>query len=102
MKQQLNGSNFLLYHPHQRRLNYSRRTEDSNLITHMNTETFIIVNPTAGDSQAEKRWQDFENDLKKNRIHYHAVMTQYQNHATELISEADSSGYNRIGVFSGD
>jgi len=68
----------------------------------MNTETFIIVNPTAGDGQAEKRWQDFENDLKKNRIHYNAVITQYQNHATELISEAVSSGYNRIGVFSGD
>ena len=68
----------------------------------MKSETFIIVNPTAGDGQAEKRWQDFENDLKKNRIHYNAVITQYQNHATELISEAVSSGYNRIGVFGGD
>ena len=68
----------------------------------MNTETFIIVNPTAGDGQAEKRWQNFENDLKKNRIHYHAVITEYQNHATELISEAVSSGYNRIGIFGGD
>ena len=68
----------------------------------MNTETFIIVNPTAGDGQAEKRWQDFENDLKKNQIQYHAILTEYQNHATELISRAVSSGYNRIGVFSGD
>ena len=68
----------------------------------MNAETFIIVNPTAGDDQAEKRWQDFENDLKKNRIHYHAVITEYQNHATELISEAVSSGFNRIGIFGGD
>lgn len=68
----------------------------------MNTETFIIVNPTAGDDQAEKRWQNFENDLKKNLIHYHAVITEYQNHATELISEAVSSGYNRIGIFGGD
>ena len=68
----------------------------------MKSETFIIVNPTAGDGQAEKRWQDFENDLKKNHIHYHAVITEYQNHATELISKAISSGYNRIGVFSGD
>ena len=68
----------------------------------MDTETFIIVNPTAGDGQAEKRWQDFENDLKKNHIHYHDVITEYKNHATELISEAVSSGYNRIGVFGGD
>ena len=68
----------------------------------MNTKTFIIVNPTAGDDQAEKRWQDFENDLKKNHIHYHAIITKYQNHATELISEAVSSGYNRIGIFGGD
>ena len=68
----------------------------------MNTETFIIVNPTAGDGQAEKRWQNFENDLKKNRIHYHAVITEYQNNATQMLSEAVSSGYNRIGIFGGD
>ena len=54
----------------------------------MKSEIFIIVNPTAGDGQAEKRWQNFENDLKKNKIHYHAIMTEYKNHATALISEA--------------
>ena len=68
----------------------------------MQSETFIIINPTAGEGLAEKRWQDFENDLKKNNVLYHAVITRYQNHATELITEAISSGYNRIGVFSGD
>ena len=68
----------------------------------MISETFIIVNPTAGDGQAVKRWQGFENDLKKNHIHYSAVITEYKNHATELISQAISSGYNRIGVFGGD
>ena len=68
----------------------------------MKPETFIIVNPAAGDGQAKKRWQDFENDLKKNKIHYHAVITEFQNHATELISVAVSEGYHRIGVFSGD
>ena len=69
---------------------------------HMKAHTFIIVNPTAGDGQAKKRWQDFESDLKQNQIHYKAIITEYQNHATELVSEAISSGYNRIGVFSGD
>ena len=68
----------------------------------MKPETFIIVNPTAGDGQAKKRWQKFENDLINNQIPYHAEKTKYQNHATELVSEAVSSGYNRIGVFSGD
>ena len=68
----------------------------------MKSETFIIVNPTAGDGQAEKRWHDFENDLKKNHINYQAVITEYRNHASELISEAVASGYNRIGVFCGD
>ena len=68
----------------------------------MKSETFIIVNPTAGEGHAQKRWQDFENDLKKNDIRYNFIITEYQNHATELISEAVSSGYNRIGVFSGD
>ncbi len=68
----------------------------------MKSETFIIVNLTAGDGKAKKRWQNFENDLKKNHIKYKAVITQYQNHATELISKAVSNGYNRIGVFSGD
>ena len=68
----------------------------------MKPETFIIVNPAAGDGQAKKRWQDFENDLKKNKIHYHAVITESQNHATELITVAVSEGYHRIGVFGGD
>ena len=68
----------------------------------MKPETFIIVNPTAGDGQAKKRWQVFENDLKNNHIPYHSVTTEYQNHATELVTEAVSSGYNRICVFSGD
>ena len=65
-------------------------------------KTLIIVNPTAGDGQAEKRWQDFENKLKQTQISYQAVITEYQNHATELVSEAISSGYKRIGIFSGD
>ena len=32
----------------------------------MKPETFIIVNPTAGDGLAQNRWQNFENDLKEN------------------------------------
>ena len=71
----------------------------ANIIKH---KTYIIVNPTAGDGQAEKRWKKFKNELKKNQIPYKAVITEYQNHATELVSEAISSDYNRIGVFSGD
>ena len=31
----------------------------------MKPETFIIVNLTAGDGQAKKRWQIFENDGQK-------------------------------------
>ena len=68
----------------------------------MNPEIFIIVNPTAGDGLAKKRWQDFENDLNNNNIRYHASITEYKNHATELISAAVSSGQHRIGIFSGD
>ncbi|MBC8256980.1 MAG: hypothetical protein H8E85_06685 [Candidatus Marinimicrobia bacterium] len=68
----------------------------------MKPETFIIINPTAGDGQAKKRWQKFENDLKNKNIPYHAVTTEFKNHATELVSKAISSGYTRIGVFSGD
>jgi len=65
-------------------------------------ETYIIVNPTAGDGQAQKRWQDFESQLKQTQIPYQAVITEYQNHATSIVADAISSGYNRIGVFSGD
>ena len=68
----------------------------------MKPETFIIVNPTAGDGQAKKRWQSFEKDLKNNKIPYHAEITESKNHATEIVSNAVSSGYTRIGVFSGD
>ena len=48
----------------------------------MKPETLIIVNPTAGDGQAEKRWHKFEKDLINNQIPYHAEKTKYQNHAT--------------------
>ena len=65
-------------------------------------KTFIIVNPAAGEGQAEKRWKKFENNLIKNKILYHVVITEYKNHATKLVSDAILSGYNRIGVFSGD
>ena len=68
----------------------------------MKPKTFIIVNPTAGDGQAKKRWQNFTSDLKQNQIHYQAANTEYQNHATELVAKAISLGYNHIGVFSGD
>ena len=62
----------------------------------------IIVNPTAGDGQAQKRWQDFESQMKQTQIPYQAVITEYQNHAKSIVADAISSGYNRIGVFSGD
>ena len=65
-------------------------------------ETYIIVNPTAGDGQAQKRWQNFESQLKQSQIPYQAVITEYQNHATSIVADAIASGYNRIGVFSGD
>ena len=65
-------------------------------------KTLIIVNPTAGDGQARKRWQDFESQLKQTQIPFQAVMTEYQNHAISIVADAISSGYNRIGVFSGD
>ena len=65
-------------------------------------KTLIIVNPTAGDGQAQKRWQDFESQLKQTNIPYQTVITEYQNHATSIVADAISSGYNRIGVFSGD
>ena len=68
----------------------------------MKPETFIIVNPTAGDGQAKKRWKSFEKDLKNNKILYHTGITESKNHATEIVSNAISSGYTRIGVFSGD
>ena len=51
----------------------------------MKPETFIIVNPTAGDGQAKKRWQNFENDLKNNQIAYHAVKTEYRNHPAIIV-----------------
>ncbi|SVD77633.1 uncharacterized protein METZ01_LOCUS430487, partial [marine metagenome] len=47
----------------------------------MESETFIIVNPTAGDGLAKQRWQRFENELKNNNVRYKAAITEYKNHA---------------------
>ena len=65
-------------------------------------KTLIVVNPTAGDGQAQNRWQDFESQLKQTQIPYQAVITKHQNPATTIVADAISSGYNRIGVFSVD
>ena len=68
----------------------------------MKANTFIIVNLTAGDGQAKKRWEKFEGDLIKNNILYNATFTKYPNHATRLLPQAIKAGYSRIGVFGGD
>ena len=65
-------------------------------------KTLIIVNTTAGNSQAERRWKNFEKDLMHHNITYHAIKTKYPNHATKLAHDAALSGQFRIAVFSGD
>ena len=56
----------------------------------MKPETFIIVNPTAGDGRAKTRWQDFEKELTNNQIRYHAEITESKNHATKLVANLKS------------
>ena len=68
----------------------------------MRDKIFIIVNPTAGDGLAEKRWENFETDLNNNNIAYEAVFTEYKNHATKIIANAIELGFRRVGIFSGD
>ena len=70
--------------------------------TNMRNKIFIIVNPTAGDGLAKKRWKIFETDLNNNNIPYEAVFTEYKNHATKIIANAIELGFRRVGIFSGD
>ncbi|MDP6936195.1 MAG: diacylglycerol kinase family protein [Candidatus Marinimicrobia bacterium] len=65
-------------------------------------ETYIILNPTAGDGQAQKRWEKFEAELQQTLISYKVVTTREKNHAAKLANEALASGERRIAVFSGD
>ena len=65
-------------------------------------ETYIILNPTAGDGQAQKRWEKFESELQQSLIYYKVVTTREKNHATQIAKEALAAGERRIAVFSGD
>ncbi len=65
-------------------------------------ETYIIFNPTAGEGQAQKRWEKFESELQHTLISYKVAKTHAQNHAAQLAEEALEAGERRIAVFSGD
>jgi len=65
-------------------------------------QTFIICNPEAGGGLARKKWGEFQNQLKENRIQFEYQFTEYPEHAIEISSSLVEKGYRRIAVFGGD
>lgn len=62
----------------------------------------IVVNPTAGNGRAGKRWADIEALLQTLGFRYTVRFTQYRHHAIRLIDDAVLQGYRYFLGVGGD
>ena len=64
---------------------------------------FFVVNPKSANGKTEERWdEEIVPLLKSNNIKYDFKLTEYQNHATEIVREKIKAGESFIVVVSGD
>lgn len=63
---------------------------------------YAIVNPAAGGSRGNKRWNKIEADLKSLGIAYEAQLTNASLHASHIAKEAIEKGYRKLLIVGGD
>jgi YegS/Rv2252/BmrU family lipid kinase len=61
-----------------------------------------VVNPNAGVKKCEKDWNKIKQAFEKNGLDYHAVFTERQGHAIEIVKENIEKGYRKIISVGGD
>ncbi len=72
------------------------------LDTKLTDNWFFIVNPTAGNGSAGRKWPGLEIRLRRIWPQMAVAVTQSQGHATALAVEAIESGYRKIIAVGGD
>lgn len=68
----------------------------------MNKKWFVIVNPTAGNGAANKKWNLVFNELIKENFDFDFEITQYKKHASALIKKAIDQGITKFICVGGD
>ena len=64
---------------------------------------FFVVNPKSANGKTKKKWEDeILPILKSNNLEYEFQLTEYQNHATEIVRDRIKKGETYIVVVSGD
>ena len=68
----------------------------------MNTDWFLIVNPTSGNGKSKKSWQHISTLLTNQNIRFSFAFTKYSNHESELVQNAIKNGFTKIISVGGD
>lgn len=63
---------------------------------------FLIVNPTAGNSNFNKSWKHIQDLLKTKEISFSFAFTQYTKHELILVGEAIKQGFRKFISVGGD
>jgi len=68
----------------------------------MNTDWFLIVNPTSGNGKSKKSWQHISTLLTNHGIRFSFAFTKYSKHESELVQHAIKNGFTKIISVGGD
>lgn len=68
----------------------------------MNTDWFLIVNPTSGNGKSKKSWQHISTLLTNQGIRFSFAFTEYSKHESELVQHAINNGFTKIISVGGD
>ncbi len=68
----------------------------------MNTNWFLIINPTSGNGKSKKSWQHISSLLTNQSIPYSFAFTEYSKHEIELVHNAIKNGFTKIISVGGD
>jgi len=63
---------------------------------------FFIVNPNAGNSEAEHEWINILEVINKNNLDFDFSVTKFNGHAEQIISEQIKAGHRNFIIVGGD
>ena len=68
----------------------------------MSNSWFIIANPTAGNGDFSKKWEEIQQLLRNKKIDFSFAFTQFSKHEIELVQNAIQKGFRNLISIGGD
>ena len=68
----------------------------------MSNSWFIIANPTSGNRNFSKQWEEIQQLLNNKKIDFSFAFTQFSKHEIELVDKAIQDGFRNIISVGGD